>query len=117
MTRLVLKESRRPKPDKIDLNSLGSARCGTTYKSGRNQHLIQSWINFFSGVGGYEGDGDIFREDNLVEFRKFVIENSDNKGVHFVMADGVCISLKEMLFRFLSNRIPLVIFTSMQNNY
>jgi len=40
------------------------------------------------GVGGHRGDGDIFREDNLTEFRKFVVENSDGKGVHFVMADG-----------------------------
>lgn len=40
------------------------------------------------GVGGYQGDGDIFREDNLREFRKYVFENTDNEGVHFVMADG-----------------------------
>ncbi|XP_065052037.1 cap-specific mRNA (nucleoside-2'-O-)-methyltransferase 1-like isoform X2 [Rhopilema esculentum] len=42
----------------------------------------------YYGVGGYDGDGDIFREDNLIEFRKFVLENTNNLGVHFVMADG-----------------------------
>jgi len=40
------------------------------------------------GVNGYQGDGDIFREDNLLAFKKYVLENSDGKGVHFVMADG-----------------------------
>lgn len=45
--------------------------------------------SFIKGVGGYDGDGDIFKEDNLIEFKKFVVENSDNKGVYFVMADGV----------------------------
>ncbi|XP_066934047.1 cap-specific mRNA (nucleoside-2'-O-)-methyltransferase 1-like [Clytia hemisphaerica] len=40
------------------------------------------------GVKGYDGDGDIFREDNLREFRSYVMQNTDNKGVHFVMADG-----------------------------
>ena len=34
-------------------------------------------------------DGDIFNEENLVEFRRFVMESTDNKGVHFAMADGV----------------------------
>lgn len=40
------------------------------------------------GVGGYQGNGDIFREDNLREFRKYVMTNTDDEGVHFVMADG-----------------------------
>ena len=38
---------------------------------------------------GIHDDGDIFNEENLVEFRRFVMEATDNKGVHFVMADGV----------------------------
>ena len=51
-------------------------------------------MRFFlsQGVGGYDGDGDIFREDNLIEFRKFVLESTNNRGVHFVMADGVSTS-------------------------
>jgi 23S rRNA U2552 (ribose-2'-O)-methylase RlmE/FtsJ len=40
------------------------------------------------GVGGYNGDGDITRPDNQSEFRNYVIENTEGKGVHFVMADG-----------------------------
>ena len=51
----------------------------------------------FLGVGGYDGDGDIFREDNLTEFRNFVVENSDMRGVHFVMADGVGVLCSEAL--------------------
>ncbi|XP_065649682.1 cap-specific mRNA (nucleoside-2'-O-)-methyltransferase 1 [Hydra vulgaris] len=42
----------------------------------------------FYGEGGYNGDGDIFKKENLIAFRKYVLENSDNKGLHFVMADG-----------------------------
>ena len=53
---------------------------------------------FLPGVGGHRGDGDIFREDNLTEFRKFVVENSDGKGVHFVMADGVRILFGTALY-------------------
>ncbi|KAK2554252.1 Cap-specific mRNA (nucleoside-2'-O-)-methyltransferase 1 [Acropora cervicornis] len=37
---------------------------------------------------GANNDGDIFNADNLTEFRRFVLDSSDNKGVHFVMADG-----------------------------
>jgi cap1 methyltransferase len=44
-----------------------------------------------AGVGGIEGNGDVYQPDNLVAFKKFVFENTDNKGVHFVMADGVSI--------------------------
>ncbi|XP_038074653.1 cap-specific mRNA (nucleoside-2'-O-)-methyltransferase 1-like [Patiria miniata] len=40
------------------------------------------------GVNGANGDGDIMSSDNQIEFRKFVFENTDNKGVHFVMGDG-----------------------------
>lgn len=40
------------------------------------------------GVGGLEGDGDIFRPDNQAAFIKFVYDNTDGLGCHFVMADG-----------------------------
>lgn len=40
------------------------------------------------GVGGAEGDGDIFNPNNQAAFIQFVKENTDGKGVHFVMADG-----------------------------
>jgi cap1 methyltransferase len=45
----------------------------------------------FAGVGGSEGDGDVYRPDNLTEFQNFVLENTDQQGVHFMMADGVSI--------------------------
>lgn len=41
------------------------------------------------GEGGYEGDGDITKQENLDAFRDYVLECTENKGVHFVMADGV----------------------------
>lgn len=44
-------------------------------------------------MGGAEGDGDIFNPDNQAAFIQFVKENTDGKGVHFVMADGVRIRL------------------------
>ncbi|RUS78259.1 hypothetical protein EGW08_013975 [Elysia chlorotica] len=40
------------------------------------------------GVGGIEGDGDVFNVKNQTKFRNFVLESTDGKGVHFVMADG-----------------------------
>lgn len=46
-----------------------------------------------TGVGGYEGDGDITRPDNLEAFMEYVLKHTagkdDDRGVHFVMADGV----------------------------
>ena len=44
---------------------------------------------YFPGVGGLDGDGDIFNPDNQEAFTKFVLDQTDGKGVHFVMADGV----------------------------
>ncbi|ESO94138.1 hypothetical protein LOTGIDRAFT_161337 [Lottia gigantea] len=40
------------------------------------------------GVGGINGDGDIFNPDNQAAFTKFVLDSTDGLGVHFVMADG-----------------------------
>jgi len=42
-----------------------------------------------TGVGGYEGDGDITKTDNVEAFQNYIMECTDNQGVHFVMADGV----------------------------
>lgn len=41
------------------------------------------------GEGGIDGDGDITRPENVTAFRNFVLDNTDRKGVHFLMADGV----------------------------
>ena len=40
-------------------------------------------------MGGLDGDGDIYRPDNLITFRDYVMQQTDNMGLHFVMADGV----------------------------
>ena len=45
------------------------------------------------GVGGLDGDGDIYRPDNLREFQTFVLKSTGGRGVHFVMADGVSVAL------------------------
>ena len=44
------------------------------------------------GVGGYQGDGDITKPENIDAFREYVLQLTDGEGVHFVMADGVRIS-------------------------
>ena len=49
------------------------------------------------GVNGIDGDGDIMNPDNLVAFKEFVFNNTDGKGVYFVMGDGV--SQEEIAFR------------------
>ena len=36
-----------------------------------------------------EGDGDVYNPENLQEFQDFVLNSTDQRGVHFVMADGV----------------------------
>jgi len=48
------------------------------------------WLFFIVGVHGPDGDGDVYNPDNLREFQNFVHAHTDGKGVHFVMADGVC---------------------------
>ncbi|XP_043927779.1 cap-specific mRNA (nucleoside-2'-O-)-methyltransferase 1-like [Protopterus annectens] len=42
----------------------------------------------YYGEGGIDGDGDIMRPENISAFRNFVLEYTDRKGVHFLMADG-----------------------------
>ena len=40
-------------------------------------------------MNGIEGDGDVTKRANLEEFAKFVLEQTNQRGVHFLMADGV----------------------------
>ncbi|MED6282441.1 Cap-specific mRNA (nucleoside-2'-O-)-methyltransferase 1 [Ilyodon furcidens] len=42
----------------------------------------------YYGEGGVDGDGDITRPENVTAFRNFVMENTDRRGLHFLMADG-----------------------------
>lgn len=36
-----------------------------------------------------DGDGDITRPENITAFRNFVLESTERRGLHFIMADGV----------------------------
>ena len=38
---------------------------------------------------GKDGNGDIMNSSNIEEFQNFVLEHTDDKGVHFVTGDGV----------------------------
>ncbi|GAA6234316.1 cap-specific mRNA (nucleoside-2'-O-)-methyltransferase 1 [Lates japonicus] len=42
----------------------------------------------YYGEGGVDGDGDITRPENVTAFRNFVLENTERRGLHFLMADG-----------------------------
>uniref|UniRef100_A0A665T9Y8 Cap-specific mRNA (nucleoside-2'-O-)-methyltransferase 1 n=1 Tax=Echeneis naucrates TaxID=173247 RepID=A0A665T9Y8_ECHNA len=42
----------------------------------------------YYGEGGVDGDGDITRPENMTAFRNFVLENTERRGLHFLMADG-----------------------------
>ncbi|XP_074640055.1 cap-specific mRNA (nucleoside-2'-O-)-methyltransferase 1-like [Tubulanus polymorphus] len=65
----------------------------------------------FYGAKGVEGDGDIYNPANLIAFRKFVMENTDDKGVHFVMADGgFSVEGHENIQEILSKRLYLCQF-------
>lgn len=44
------------------------------------------------GEGGVDGDGDITRPENVTAFRNFVMESTEQRGLHFLMADGVRLS-------------------------
>lgn len=41
-----------------------------------------------------EGDGDITRPENMTAFRNFVMESTEKRGLHFLMADGVRAALR-----------------------
>jgi hypothetical protein len=41
------------------------------------------------GVRGNQGDGDIFKSENIDAFRDYVKKCTKGRGVHVVMADGV----------------------------
>ena len=49
--------------------------------------MICVW--YTAGVGGGDGDGDIYRPDNLTAFRDYIQQSTDGQGLHFMMADGV----------------------------
>lgn len=50
---------------------------------------FRAWPLWLTGEGGVDGDGDITRPENITAFRNFVLESTDKRGLHFLMADGV----------------------------
>lgn len=60
---------------------------------------------------GIKDDGNIFIPDNLESFQAFVLANTNNKGVHFMMADGgFSVDGAENLQEVLSKRLYLCQF-------
>eukprot|EP00090_Calanus_glacialis_P017517 TRINITY_DN27259_c0_g1_i1.p1 TRINITY_DN27259_c0_g1~~TRINITY_DN27259_c0_g1_i1.p1 ORF type:complete len:923 (-),score=365.91 TRINITY_DN27259_c0_g1_i1:140-2908(-) len=60
------------------------------------------------GVGGVDGDGNVFCPDNISEFRRFVLDNTGGRGVHIMMADGgFCVEGQENLQEILSKQLYL----------
>lgn len=45
----------------------------------------------FNTYYGVKEDGNIFDPANLTSLKDFVLKQTDDLGVHFLMADGVCL--------------------------
>ena len=60
----------------------GTAQCHFFYRN-----LIFFFVEI--GINGPEGDGDVYKTENIREFQRHVVNNTEGKGVHFMMADGV----------------------------
>ncbi|XP_069092416.1 cap-specific mRNA (nucleoside-2'-O-)-methyltransferase 1 isoform X1 [Pleurodeles waltl] len=65
----------------------------------------------YYGEGGIDGDGDITRPENITAFRNFVLDNTEHKGVHFLMADGgFSVEGQENIQEILSKQLTLCQF-------
>ncbi|XP_028580218.2 cap-specific mRNA (nucleoside-2'-O-)-methyltransferase 1 [Podarcis muralis] len=65
----------------------------------------------YYGEEGIEGDGDITRPENITAFQNFVLDNTDRKGVHFLMADGgFSVEGQENIQEILSKQLTLCQF-------
>ncbi|KAK2113877.1 Cap-specific mRNA (nucleoside-2'-O-)-methyltransferase 1 [Saguinus oedipus] len=63
------------------------------------------------GPSGIDGDGDITRPENISAFRNFVLDNTDRKCVHFLMANGgFSVEGQENLQEILSKQLLLCQF-------
>ncbi|RWS19503.1 hypothetical protein B4U80_02025 [Leptotrombidium deliense] len=63
------------------------------------------------GVNGVSGNGNIYDQQNFVEFRDFVLCNTNKKGVHFVVADGAfSVKGQQNIQEILSKRLYLCKF-------
>ncbi|CAG0880869.1 unnamed protein product [Cyprideis torosa] len=84
---------------------------GFTLK-GENDFKLENFhaapCDFFEPHYGSDGDGDIFKPHNQKAFRDFVMESTNGRGVHFVMADGgFSVEGQENLQEILSKRLYL----------
>lgn len=66
------------------------------------------WV---TGEGGVDGDGDITRPENITAFRNFVLENTEKRGLHFLMADGV------RLFQIIQKKNKFISHTSALSHF
>ncbi|KAM3603437.1 uncharacterized protein V6R79_022484 [Siganus canaliculatus] len=65
----------------------------------------------YYGEGGVDGDGDITRPENMTAFRNFVLESTEKRGLHFLMADGgFSVEGQENLQEILSKQLLLCQF-------
>ncbi|XP_076027780.1 cap-specific mRNA (nucleoside-2'-O-)-methyltransferase 1 [Genypterus blacodes] len=65
----------------------------------------------YYGEGGVDGDGDITRPENMTAFRNFVMESTEQRGLHFLMADGgFSVEGQENLQEVLSKQLLLCQF-------
>ncbi|CAH2256276.1 cap-specific mRNA (nucleoside-2 -O-)-methyltransferase 1, partial [Pelobates cultripes] len=65
----------------------------------------------YYGEGGVDGDGDVTRPENITAFRNFILDNTDCKGVHFMMADGgFSVEGQENIQEILSKQLTLCQF-------
>ena len=68
------------------------------------------------GFGGMEGDGDVFKEQNIRAFTKYVLDNTHGLGVHFMMADGgFTVEGQENIQEILSKQLYLCQFLVAMN--
>ncbi|NP_956427.1 cap-specific mRNA (nucleoside-2'-O-)-methyltransferase 1 [Danio rerio] len=65
----------------------------------------------YYGEGGIDGDGDITRPENISAFRNFVLDSTEGRGLHFLMADGgFSVEGQENLQEILSKQLLLCQF-------
>eukprot|EP00096_Caligus_rogercresseyi_P000286 TRINITY_DN10695_c0_g1_i1.p1 TRINITY_DN10695_c0_g1~~TRINITY_DN10695_c0_g1_i1.p1 ORF type:complete len:816 (-),score=171.50 TRINITY_DN10695_c0_g1_i1:134-2581(-) len=77
----------------------------------RTDDFIQGPPECFEKHYGMDDDGDVFKEGNIVEFTNFVMDSTEGRGVHFMMADGgFGVEGKENIQEILSKQLYLCQF-------
>ena len=63
------------------------------------------------GINGLDGDGDVYKPENVTNFVEFVCKTTGGLGVHFMMADGgFSVEGQENLQEILSKQLYLCQF-------